>query len=59
MVRNAYTIGNLPTAEELEKEVDGNNHNSYANRSLIWARKGDWDNALHDALGVRYSYLAP
>jgi hypothetical protein len=57
-VRNAYISGHLPTAEELltrEIDVDGNSHNSYANRSLLMARKGDLDNALHDARMVRYS----
>ncbi|KAJ8591160.1 hypothetical protein M405DRAFT_880653 [Rhizopogon salebrosus TDB-379] len=52
-IHNAYILGHLPTAEELltqEINVDRNNHNSYANRSLLMARKGDWDNALHDAL---------
>ncbi|KAJ8595030.1 hypothetical protein M405DRAFT_871979 [Rhizopogon salebrosus TDB-379] len=52
-VRNAYILGHLPTVEELltqDINVDGNNHNSYANRSLLMARKGDWDNALDDAL---------
>jgi hypothetical protein len=45
----------LPTAEKLlteEIDADGNNHNSYANRSLVVARKGDWDHALDDALKV-------
>jgi hypothetical protein len=50
----------LPTVE-LENDFDGNNHNLYANRSLLLAQKGDWDNALHDALKVRYfhSPLSP
>jgi hypothetical protein len=55
-VRNTHIIEHLPTAEELENDIDGNNHNSYANRSLLMARKADWDNALHHALTVRYSY---
>jgi hypothetical protein len=54
-VHNPYIIGHLPTAEELNN-VDGINHTSYANRSLLMARKGDWDNALHHALKVIYSY---
>jgi hypothetical protein len=48
----------LPIDEELltrDIDVDRNNHHSYANRSLLMARKGDWVNALHDALRVRYS----
>ncbi|OAX35521.1 hypothetical protein K503DRAFT_364265 [Rhizopogon vinicolor AM-OR11-026] len=52
-VRNAYIIGDLPTAEELltqEININAHNYNSYANRSLVMARKGDWDNALDDAL---------
>jgi hypothetical protein len=55
-IRNPYIIGNLPTTETLENNVDGSNHISYANRSLLMARKGDWDNALHHALRVRYYY---
>jgi hypothetical protein len=57
-VRNAYIIGDLVTAEELltqEIDINTHNYNSYANRSLVMARKGDWDNALDDALRVRYS----
>lgn len=60
--RNAYDFGHLPTAEELlaqDIDYDGNNHNSYANRSLLMARKGDWDNALYDAIVVRYSNPPP
>ncbi|OAX35520.1 hypothetical protein K503DRAFT_802760 [Rhizopogon vinicolor AM-OR11-026] len=52
MVRNACIIGDLPTAEELltrHIEADGNNHKSYVNRSLVVARKCDWDYALSDA----------
>jgi Tfp pilus assembly protein PilF len=58
MVLNSYMTGELHTAEEMltqEIDIDGSNYNSYANRSLLMARKGDWDNALHDALRVRYS----
>jgi hypothetical protein len=54
-VRNACISGDLTTAEELlaqEINVDGNNI-SYANRSLLMARKGNWNNAFHDALRVR------
>jgi len=48
----------LPTAEETintMNQINAHNYNSYANRSLVMARKGDWDNALDDALRVRYS----
>jgi hypothetical protein len=51
----AYITGHLPIAEKLENN-DENNHISYANRSLLMERKDDWDNTLHDALKVRYSY---
>jgi len=48
----------LPAAEALltrEIDTDANNYNSYANRSLVMARKLDWDWALLDALKVRYT----
>jgi len=51
-VRNACTSGDLPTAEELltqEIDANGDNYRSYANRSIVMARKLDWDHALHDA----------
>ncbi|OAX34763.1 hypothetical protein K503DRAFT_868710 [Rhizopogon vinicolor AM-OR11-026] len=51
--RNACIAGDLPTAETMfiqEIRADGNNHNAYANHSFVLARKGDWDNALYDAL---------
>jgi hypothetical protein len=54
-VRNACIIGDLPTAEELliqEIEANGDNHRSYASRSVVMARKLDWDRALHDATKV-------
>lgn len=57
MVRNACIIGDLHMAEErLTRRInaDGNNHNSYANRSFVVARKGDWDHALDDAVKVRH-----
>lgn len=53
-------IGDLHTAETMlteEIRADGNNHRAYANHSFVVARKGDWDNALHDALKVRYTSL--
>ncbi|OAX34764.1 hypothetical protein K503DRAFT_420176 [Rhizopogon vinicolor AM-OR11-026] len=52
-VRNACIIGDLPTAEKIlteEIRADGNNYSAYANNSFVVARKGDWDNALRDAL---------
>jgi hypothetical protein len=59
-IRNACITGDLTTAEELltqEIDADGNNYNSYANRSFVAARKSDWDDALQDALRVRYTML--
>jgi hypothetical protein len=56
MARNACIIGDLSKAAELlTREIDAvaNNHNSYANRSFVMARKHDWDHALHDASKVR------
>lgn len=50
-VLDACMIGDLPTAEKLltqEIAADGNNHNSYANRSSVVAQKRDWDRALQD-----------
>lgn len=61
-IRNAYIIGHLLMAEELltqEIDADGNNNHSYANRSLLMARKGEWDKALHDARMVRYLFRPP
>jgi hypothetical protein len=56
--RNACITGDLSTAEELLKQeiqASGvNNHQSYANRSFVRARKRDWDRALQDALEVRF-----
>jgi len=51
-VRNACISGDLPIAEDLlTQEIDANvdNYRSYANRSIVMARKLDWDHALHDA----------
>jgi hypothetical protein len=51
-VRNACISGDLHTAEELltqEIDANGDNYRSYANRSIIMARKLDWEQALHDA----------
>jgi hypothetical protein len=57
-VRNAFINGDLPTAEDLlTQEIDsnGDNYRSYANRSVVRARKLDWDHALDDATKVRYT----
>ncbi|OAX43937.1 hypothetical protein K503DRAFT_795868 [Rhizopogon vinicolor AM-OR11-026] len=51
-VRNACISGDLPTAEELltqEIDVNGDSYRSYANRSVVMARRLDWDNALRNA----------
>ncbi|KAJ8585522.1 WD40 repeat-like protein [Rhizopogon salebrosus TDB-379] len=63
VVRNACIDGDLPTAEELltqEIDANGNNYHSYANRSVVMARKLDWDRALDDAtksLSIRPSLM--
>jgi len=57
-VCNAFVTGDLHTVEDLltqEIDVDGNNHNSYANRSIVRARNSEWDNALQDAVKVKRS----
>ena len=42
----------------LTQEIDvDRNLNSYANRSFVRARRGDWDGALRDALRVRFSEI--
>lgn len=59
--RDACITGDLSAADKLltqEIDTDGSNHNSYANRSFVMARKLDWDRALHDALKVRYIVLS-
>jgi hypothetical protein len=61
-VRNACISGDLPIAEELltqEIDADGDNYHSYANRSVVMARKLDWDHAVDDATKARYSNLIP
>ncbi|OAX39465.1 WD40 repeat-like protein [Rhizopogon vinicolor AM-OR11-026] len=48
----ACMSGDLATAEELltrEIDANGNNYPSYANRSVVMARKLEWDRALDDA----------
>jgi hypothetical protein len=60
VVRNACINGDLPTAEELltqEIDANDNDYNSYANRSVVMARKLDWDHALDDATKVRCANL--
>jgi uncharacterized protein YqfA (UPF0365 family) len=58
--RDALIKGDLSTADTLltqDISTDTNNHDSYANRSLVMARKNDWDHALDDAIKVdRPSY---
>lgn len=52
-LRNVCINGDLTTAEALltqEINADGNNYNSYANRSFVMSRKFNWDRALLDAL---------
>jgi hypothetical protein len=61
-IRNACLIGDLHTAETLltkDINADGNNCNSYANRSVVMARKLDWDCALVDACKVTYTNSSP
>lgn len=56
-IRNACSIGDLHIAEALltkEIDADGSKYNSYANRSVVMARKLDWDCALVDACKVKY-----
>jgi len=55
-VRNACIKGDLPTAQELlsqDIDANGDNYRSYAHRSVVMARRLDWDNALDDATKVR------
>ncbi|KAG1768783.1 hypothetical protein EDD22DRAFT_967192 [Suillus occidentalis] len=50
--RNACVTGDLTTATKLltqDIDADSNDHDSYANRSFVMARKADWDHALDDA----------
>jgi hypothetical protein len=57
-VRDALIEGDLSTADMLltqEISTDTNNHDSYANRSLVMARKHNWDQALDDAVKVNRS----
>ncbi|KAG2070974.1 WD40 repeat-like protein [Suillus decipiens] len=52
-VRNACMTGDMATAEGLltkEIDIDADNYNSYANRSIIMARQLNWDHALNDAI---------
>jgi hypothetical protein len=53
---DACISGDLLTAVKLltqDISADGNDYNSYANRSFVRARNSDWDCALDDALKVR------
>ena len=53
--RNACISGDLSTAEELLTQAinaDLNIDSFCVNRSVVMARKQDWDHALHDALKV-------
>jgi len=59
-VRNVCMSGDLPAAEELlaqEINAKGDHYRSYANRSVVMARKLDWDHALDDAIKVRCTDL--
>ncbi|OAX42739.1 hypothetical protein K503DRAFT_709950 [Rhizopogon vinicolor AM-OR11-026] len=52
-VLNACIAGDLHIAEELlteEIDIDTTNYNSYANRSVVRARNGEWDHAVQDAV---------
>ncbi|KAG1789544.1 uncharacterized protein HD556DRAFT_777664 [Suillus plorans] len=51
-IRNACLVGDLHIAEAMltkEIDADGSNYNTYANHSVVMARKLDWDCALVDA----------
>lgn len=55
-VRGACLTRDLHMAEILltrQISADGNNYNSYANRSFVMARQREWDHALEDAVRVR------
>jgi hypothetical protein len=57
-VPNAFIAGSLhPNGRLLTQETDtvGNNHDSYANRSVVKVRNSEWDNALQDAVKVGHS----
>ncbi|KAG1782597.1 WD40-repeat-containing domain protein [Suillus placidus] len=59
-IPNAFIAESLHPDEELPPtqetdDADDNNHNSYANRSIVRARNSEWDNALQDAVKVRHS----
>ncbi|KIK38027.1 hypothetical protein CY34DRAFT_415637 [Suillus luteus UH-Slu-Lm8-n1] len=52
-VRDACISGDLPTADRLLTQdigANGDDYNSYANRSFVKARLSDWDCAIDDAL---------
>jgi hypothetical protein len=61
-VHEAFVVGDLSTAEKLltqEIEAGTDNYISYANRSLVMARKLDWDRALQDAVKVTTTHYTP
>nr|AFB76151.1 hypothetical protein [Suillus grevillei] len=52
-VHNASIAGGLHLDEELltrETDADGNNHDTYADRSVVRARNFEWESALQDAV---------
>jgi len=58
-VRDACLTRDLYSAEKLltrQIDADGNDYNSYANRSFVMSRKLEWGHARYDAVRVR---LAP
>ncbi|KAG2153445.1 uncharacterized protein EDB93DRAFT_1248718 [Suillus bovinus] len=61
--RNACISGDLLAADRIltqDINADGNDYNSYANRSFVKARNSDWDSALDDAhksIGIQPSLM--
>jgi hypothetical protein len=56
--RNACINGDLSTAVQLltlDIDTNASSYTSYAHRSFVMARKHDWDNALQDAIKVRFT----
>jgi len=61
IVLDACINGDLTTAEDLltqEIGVHDGNYRSYTNRSVVMARKLDWDCALDDATKVRFHHYS-
>jgi hypothetical protein len=59
-VCNACLSGDFPAAEELLTQdiyANADNYSAYASRSVVMARKLDWDHALCDATKVRCTGL--